>query len=68
MNAKSAHKLALKTAMQPVFAKITEYCKKGLFCIHVDNRHLGPDVRKELERLGYRVETGQSGTCYYIMW
>ena len=68
MNAKSAHKLALVSVMKPVFVQIEEYCKKGLFCIHFDNNDLGPDVRVELERLGYRVEAGKSGTCYYVFW
>lgn len=66
MKAALARKIALREAMKPIFAEITEATMEGRFCrLFLD---MTIDCQKELTRLGYHVEHGSVGTFVYVMW
>lgn len=66
MKAATAHRIALRTEMKPILGEIKEHARNGKFCLFKSK--LNVDIIRELEKLGYSVELGTSGTCHYIEW
>ena len=66
MKAATAHRIALRAEMKPIFEEIKAHALTGKFCLF--KSRLTIQIIKELQRLCYSVELGGSGTCHYIEW
>ena len=66
MKAITARKQAIKMMMTPIYTQIKERINEGKFCLIVFDLPLM--AKHILEELGYSVELGNSGRCYYIEW
>ena len=66
MKAITARKQAIKMMMTPIYTQIKERINEGKFCLMIVDLPLM--AKHILEELGYNVELGSSGCCYYIEW
>ena len=68
MLAKTAHTIAMKEAMKPIFAYIRKNANNGKFIAIFFKELQTKEARDHLVSLGYRVELGFSGKCWYVRW
>ena len=66
MKALTARRQAIKMMMAPIYTQIKERSDAGKFCLMIVDLPLM--AKHILEELGYSVELGSSGCCYYIEW
>ena len=68
MLAKTAHNIAMKKTMKPVMAYIRANAMEGRFVAVFFKELETKQSRDYLVTLGYHVEVGSTGKCWYVRW